>query len=227
MSPRLSLIITAVNEADNLSVLVPRLIDLFAREGVAAEIIVVDGHSTDGTADVAARLGCRVQLQSGPGYAQAIRDGIAAAGGDYVIVMDGDLSHAPEAALRLFQHRHQADIVINSRYVAGGGSDAVWWRDALSRLLNLLYRRVLDLPYREISGGFRLYRREVLERVPIDSRFYEVQEEILVRAHGLGFRALEIPYRYRRRGTGSSKARPMKHGLHLLYALLKFRRHAR
>ena len=222
-APDLSLILPAIDEAANLAVLVPRLREVFAPEKAALEILVIDWRSTDKTAALAESLGCRVAAQTAPGYAQAIRDGIALASGDFVVVMDADQSHAPEDVLRLYQNRHKADIVINSRYAPGGGSDTSWWRGALSRLLNALYRRVLDLPYREISGGFRIYRREVLRRIRLTSRFYEVQEEMLILAHQLGFSAVEIPYRYRERGQGASKARVLEYGANLLWALAKFK----
>lgn len=220
----LSIIIATINEAENISALVPRLLSLFAEAQAEVEILVIDGPSTDDTLRVARALGCRGQRQTSSGYAQAIRDGIALACGDYVIIMDADLSHDPRDALRLFQNRLRADIVINSRYVEGGGTQVDLWRDVLSRILNLLYRNVLRLPFREISGGFRIYRRDVLQRIRIESRFYEVQEEILIKAHWLGYGAVEIPYLYRLRAEGRSKVQTLKYGFHLLMALWRLLR---
>ncbi len=218
----LSIILLTINEAENIAILVPELWRLFRIEGATLEIVVVDHRSSDGTGAVAKQLGCRVMAQSGPGYAQAIRDGIAASVGDFVIVMDADLSHEPRYALQLFTNRHRADIVINSRYMPGGGTETEPWRDLLSRFLNLLYRTALRLPFREISGGFRIYRRQVLAGMALESRFYEVQEELIIKAHWAGHKAIEIPYVYKPRSKGGSKARIVKYGIHLLKSLWKF-----
>jgi dolichol-phosphate mannosyltransferase len=220
----LTLLIAAVDEAENLRRLVPELKRRLDAEGMRYEILVVDGDSSDGTPETARGLGCRVERQSGPGYAQAIRDGIRLARGRHLVVMDADGSHHPDDVLTLYRQRHRADIVINSRYVPGASSETIVWRSALSRLLNACYRWVLRLPYREISGGFRIYRREILLRFELESRFYEIQEELLIKPHWLGYRAVEIPYTYRERVHGASKARVLRYGVHLLWALVRFRR---
>lgn len=220
----LSIIIPTINEEENLRALVPQINEVFAADGTSIEIVVIDGGSTDSTVQAAQELGCRVALQSGPSYAQAVRDGIAAVRGDYVIMMDADHSHRPEDARRLFRHRHLADIVVSSRYVPDGGTDTGWWRGALSYVLNRAYQGVLRLPFREVSGGFRIYRRDALTRIPLEARFYEVQPELIIRAHWLGYSVAEIPYRYRPRAGGSSKARVLKYGFNYLRALIRFAR---
>jgi dolichol-phosphate mannosyltransferase len=220
----LTLLITTINESDNLKVLLPRLSEHLDREKISREVLIIDGGSTDGTVETARSHGCRVESQSGPGYAQAIRDGLRLARGKYVIVMDADGSHPPGDVVRLYQHRNSADIVINSRYVKGGRSDTVWWRNLLSAFLNLVYRVSLGLPFKEVSGGFRIYRREIFSNFTLDSRFYEVQEELLIKPYWLGFTAIEIPYVYRERMHGVSKAKIFSYGFHLLLAILRFRK---
>ena len=223
----LTLFLATLNEAGNLKVLIPELKRRFEAEGTSFEILLVDASSDDGGPEVARELGCRVLTQSGPGYAQAVRDGFSAAQGDYVLMMDADGSHAPSDAVPLFRNRHRADIVINSRYVKGGGTQTGGFRDTLSRCLNLVYRRMLGLPFRELSGAFRIYRREVLERLRLESRFYEVQEEILAKAHWMGYSVVEIPYVYRPRAEGVSKARLLQYGIYLMGAALRLRRQKR
>lgn len=220
----LTILITTINEAKNLERLLPELKALFHGEKAKYEVLIIDGSSTDNTVEVARRFGCRVEIQSQPGYAAAIRQGISGSKGDYVIVMDADLSHRPEDARQLYRNRQRADIVINSRYLPGGGSESTFGRRALSGVLNWVYRMVLGLPFREISGGFRIYRREVLESFELESVFYEVQEELLAVPYWLGFSAVEIPYWYRARGKGSSKARLFAYGYHLILALKRFRK---
>lgn len=219
----LTILITTIDEAENLKLLVPRLQSVFQKTKEPFEILIVDGGSKDGTEDVAKSLGCRVIRQSGPGYSQAIRDGIRAAQGKYLIVMDGDLSHLPEDALKLFEKRKTADIVINSRYVKGGGSESTFWRQLLSWTLNQGYRIFLGLPFKEVSGGFRIYDTKIFKRFELSSSFYEIQEELLVVPYWMGFQAIEIPYVYREREKGQSKAKILKYGYHLVLALLRFR----
>ncbi len=219
----LTILITTINEADNLKLLIPDLHAALVVEQMNYEILIIDGPSTDKTAEVASSLNCRVERQTSPGYAQAIRDGIRSAKGKRIIVMDADGSHAPADAARLYQNRNLADIVINSRYISKGGSDTKWSRSLLSRFLNFCYRTVLGLPFREISGGFRIYRSEIFQRFELKSKFYEVQEEMLIKPYWLGYRAVEIPYVYHERVHGVSKAKLITYGFHLLLAMMRFR----
>ncbi|NBV50252.1 glycosyltransferase [bacterium] len=224
MNLELTLLITTINEADNLRLLLPRLNQCFHSIGAAFEILIIDGHSTDATRTVAESYGARVLCQKGPGYGAAICEGIQAAAGRYLIVMDADLSHLPEDAVNLFMNRTLADIVINSRYMKGGATDTAWYRDLLSRLLNFLFRTILRLPFKEVSGGFRVYRKEVFSHFQPKSRFYEIQEELILIPFWLGFTVAEIPYRYRERVKGQSKAKLLKYGVYLLASIFRFRK---
>jgi dolichol-phosphate mannosyltransferase len=219
----LTILIATLNEERNLEDLIPELHQVFAKEGVGYEILIIDGGSADGTVATATRLGARVERQELPSYAEAIRQGIRQARGTYLIVMDADQSHSPQDALRLFQHRGGADIIINSRYMPGGGSESPLGRRLLSRFLNFLYRTALDLPFREISGGFRIYPTEILKRFQSQSLHYEIQEELLLIPYWSGHTAKEIPYIYRNRKQGSSKVKLFTYGVHLLRAIQRFR----
>lgn len=219
-SVELTVIIATLNEEENLKLLIPDLFKTFS--GIPVEVLIVDGRSTDDTVNVAKILGCRVVQQEGETYASAMTTGIKSATGRYIVIMDADYSHTPEDALQLYQNRHRADIIINSRYTAGGHSEAPWERVLLSQLLNWIYRIVLNLPFKEISGGFRLYPREVLASFTIQSDWYEVQEELLLIPYWLGYNAIEIPYTYRNRKEGTSKTRILYFGIRLLKALIRF-----
>src|SRR5512140_1913077 len=119
----LSIIIPALNEAGNIGPLVARCRAAIARLEVTAEILVVDGGSSDATVREAEAAGGRVMLQEGRGYGGALRTGFGAARGRHIQTMDSDLSHEPEVIESLWKARDQADVVIASRYVAGGGAD--------------------------------------------------------------------------------------------------------
>jgi glycosyltransferase involved in cell wall biosynthesis len=214
----LSIILPVVNERDNLVVLIPRMRALLEREGLAFEIVVVDGNSTDGTREAAAELGACVVPERRRGYAGALETGFAEARGDYVLTLDADMSHDPAFVSRMWRARTQADIIIASRYVHGGIAYAEFMRNWLSRVLNFGMRSMLSMPVRDMSSGFRLYRREALVGLEIESHNFEVQEEVLVKAYAQGFSVHEVPFTYFPREAGRSHARVLRFGIDLARA---------
>jgi dolichol-phosphate mannosyltransferase len=217
----LSIILPVVNERDNLVVLIPRMRALMAREGLDFEIVVIDGNSSDGTREAATELGARVLPEARRGYAGAMETGFAAARGAYVLTLDADMSHDPDFVSKMWRARTQADIIIASRYVPGGIAYTSFSRDWLSRILNLALRRMLSMPVRDMSSGYRLYRREALADLDIQSVNFEVQEEVLVKAFAHGFSIHEIPFTYFPREAGRSHARVLRFGIDLAKAALK------
>lgn len=220
----LTVLLPTLNEAGNVAAIVPALRRVLDPTGLSYEILVVDGHSTDPTRSIAQSLGCRVHEQIDPGFAAALREGFQRAHGRYVLVMDADGSHHPDYVPALLARRNDAAVVIASRYAPGGGTQAGAYRDTLSRLLNFVYRIVLRLPVRDCSGGFRLYWKSALDRIDIRARNFEVQQEILVKILSKGYHAVEVPFEYRPRGEGVSKARVFKFGITLLLMLFKLLR---
>ena len=211
-TPDLSVVIPAMDEKENLDLLLPALKEVIAGLGINAEIIVADGGSGDGTQQAAASRGARVVRQVERGYGGALLAGFEASRAPYVITMDADLSHRPVVLEDLWKNRHEGEVVIASRYVPAGESDVGGFRRLLSRILNTTYARVLSLPVKDLSSGFRLYRRNVLRGVPVQSRDFDVLEEILIRIHSEGWRVHEVPFRYMSRGAGKSHARLLKFG---------------
>lgn len=211
--PALSIVLPALNERANLEALLPEIERVLGRLGIVHELVVVDGGSTDGTAEAARRLGARAIAQAGSGYGDALRAGFAAASGDYVITMDADLSHEAGVIERLWAGRDPMGIGIASRYVAGGTARASAFRQLLSRILNVAFSRGLSIQVRDVSSGFRIYPSAALERLSVGARDFDVLPEILVRAHAEGWRITEVPFDYAPRRAGSSKARLLRLGL--------------
>ncbi len=215
-----SVILPVVNEAENLRTLIPRLIALLDRERLTHEIVVIDGASTDGTREAAQALGARVVAERRRGYAGAMETGIAEARGDYLLTLDADQSHDPDFIVKMCRARTRADIVIASRYALGGVAYSGFVRRFTSWLLNGLLRRMLSMPVRDISSGYRLYRREALANLELTATNFEVLEEILVKAYASGFSVVEVPFTYFPRGAGRSHAKLASFGWKILRASL-------
>jgi dolichol-phosphate mannosyltransferase len=209
----LSILIPALNEAGNIGPLITRCRGVIARLGVTAEIIVVDGGSTDGTVAEAEGAGGHVIPQEGRGYGGALRTGFAAARGRHIQTMDSDLSHEPEVIEVLWRARDLADVVIASRYVPGGGAEMPWSRAVLSRILNVTFTTAFRLPIHDISSGFRLYRADALKRVTFHASDFDVLEEILILIYIGGGSITEVAFRYRPRQAGRSHAKLFKFGV--------------
>jgi len=183
-----------------------------------ARILVVDDSSPDGTGEIADRLSTedpsvavlhRPRKEGlGPAYIAGFRRALAEGAG-LVIEMDSDFSHDPQRLPALLAAAEDADLAIGSRYVEGGGT-ADWGlvRRAISRGGSAYARLVLGLRVKDLTGGFKCFRREVLEAIDLDSieaRGYAFQVEMTYRALQSGFKVVEVPIVFRDRQVGSSK----------------------
>lgn len=195
------------NEAQNIGPLVAAL----AAAGVRA--LVVDDDSPDGTAGAAREAGAEVLVRGGArGLGPAYRDGFAwalAGGYDPIIQMDADFSHDPADVPRLAAALADADLVLGSRYVTGGGTRN-WGRRrrALSRFGGWYARAWLGVPYRDLTGGFKAWRADMLASVlesPLRSDGYAFQVETTLAAHRMGARIVEVPIVFTERREGHSK----------------------
>ena len=206
--------IPTYNEAENVGTLVPTLLELHP----AAHILVIDDNSADGTGDVVAKLAIgdgRIHLIRRPGKLglgsayQAAFAWALARGYSHVSVMDADFSHAPAQLGRLLDAAGSADVVVGSRYVAGGRIEN--WplpRLALSRAANVAARMVAGSAVRDWTAGFKCYAAPVLKSLeadPISSEGYSFQIEILFRCRRAGFTIREVPITFIDRRAGESK----------------------
>jgi dolichol-phosphate mannosyltransferase len=209
------LVLPTYNEAGNLERFVAA-----ARENLpdSAQILVVDDNSPDGTGEIADRLAGadgRISVLHrprkeglGPAYIAGFRRALEGGAG-LVLEMDSDFSHDPAQLPRVLETSEHADLVIGSRYVPGG-SAAEWSavRLAISRGGSVYARLVLGLKVRDLTGGFKCFRREVLEAIDLDSvqsKGYAFQVEMTYRAIRHGFKVVEVPISFRDREVGSSK----------------------
>jgi dolichol-phosphate mannosyltransferase len=203
------------NERDNLEPMVHALSEVLPAGG---RVLVIDDDSPDGTGELADRLADDLDYVAvlhrarKEGLGRAYRDGFRKAlanGADLVLQMDCDFSHDPADIRRLIAAAANADLVLGSRYVEGGGT-ANWglWRRLVSAGGSLYARTILGLPVRDPTGGFKCYRRRVLETIDyesVDSRGYAFQIETTYRALRAGFHVVEIPITFTDREIGRSK----------------------
>ena len=209
------LVLPTYNEAENLEPLVEAA---RAKLAPSARVLVVDDNSPDGTGKVADELAARHENVEvlhrprkeglGPAYIAGFRRALAGGAG-LVLEMDSDFSHDPAYLPRLLEAAKRADVVLGSRYVAGGGvSDWGALRRAVSRGGSAYARLVLGVGVRDLTGGFKCFRREVLEAIDLDAiaaRGYAFQVELTYRAIRRGFRVVEVPILFRERRVGKSK----------------------
>ncbi len=210
---QLSIVIPVMNEGANLKELLPGLHDVASRIAGDHEIVLIDGGSVDDTCQVGQDCGAYVLRQKGRGYGAALRDGFAAARGEYVLTLDGDMSHRPDFIPAMWEKRDKAEIVIASRYAPGGSSDMTRLRWFLSRTLNKFFTIGLSLPFRDISSGFRLYRASLLIDLDLVSSDFDVLEEILIKAYSQGTKIIEVPFHYSQRKSGDSHVNLLKFGV--------------
>ena len=184
-------------------------------------ILIVDDGSPDGTGEIADRLAAEhpeVEVLHRPGkggLGPAYLAGFAralAGGADLVLEMDSDFSHDPADLPRLIAAAENADLVLGSRYVAGGGvTDWGLLRRFVSRAGSAYAQVVLGVPVRDLTGGFKCFRRSVLEAIDLDrvhANGYAFQIELTYRASRAGFTITEVPIVFRDRRVGESKMTP-------------------
>jgi dolichol-phosphate mannosyltransferase len=208
-------ILPTYNEAENLERIVGAVLEQLPD---AAKVLVVDDNSPDGTGEIADRLAAeneRIRVLHrerkeglGPAYLAGFRVALDA-GAERIIEMDADFSHDPSYLPGLIAATENADLVIGSRYVPGGGvTDWGPVRRFISQGGSVYARLALRVPVRDLTGGFKCFRREVLEAIDLDSieaRGYAFQVETTYRALKMGFRVIELPIVFRDRREGSSK----------------------
>jgi dolichol-phosphate mannosyltransferase len=207
--------IPTYDERENLEAMVEALGHVL---GPDDRVLVIDDNSPDGTGEIADRLAAerafvdvlhRPEKQGiGPAYLAGFRHALAA-GAELILGMDCDFSHDPADVPRLIEAAANADLVLGSRYVPGGGTRN-WGlvRRAISRWGSLYAQILLGLHVRDLTGGFKCYRRAALEAIDLDAiaaRGYAFQIETTYRTIRAGFRVVEVPITFVDREVGGSK----------------------
>ncbi len=212
----LSIVIPSYKEAENLKVLLPRIINSLSSISKESEVLIVDGRepldNTKEVCDLANRdseYSIKYINQDGIGYGNAIRTGIEMSKGKYLIVMDADGSHDPADICRLYSTMKGSryTVVIGSRYVKGGNTNNPWILILMSYVLNVTYRFFFHMNVKDVSGSYRIYVNAKLKSVHLECDNYDVVEEMLIslknRYPDAEFK--EIPIGFDKRMYGESK----------------------
>jgi dolichol-phosphate mannosyltransferase len=208
-------ILPTYNEAENLERIVAAILEQLPESG---RVLVVDDNSPDGTGEIADRLAegneriavvhRAVKQGLGPAYLAGFRIALDA-GAERIVEMDADFSHDPTYLPQLIEATESADLAIGSRYVPGGGvTDWGPLRRFISRGGSAYARLALGVPIRDLTGGFKCFRRIVLETIELETiqaRGYAFQVETTYRAIKAGFRVVEVPIVFKDRADGKSK----------------------
>jgi dolichol-phosphate mannosyltransferase len=225
----LTIMMPAYGEAENLRLLLPLIKKITEELGVPSEIIVLDAASpVDDTQAVCAENQVKwLPRLGGNRYGDAVRTGIRASIGDFVITMDSDGSHNPQFITELWKKRHDADVVIASRYIPGGFTENPWLLVAMSRILNTVFKFFVGIPVYDVSNSFRLYQGNLLRSISPTYVNFDVLEEILAMImwgkpeHSATI--LEIPFRFEQRKYGKPKRNLIVFGMQFMTALFKLR----
>jgi len=210
-------VVPTYNERENLPALANALLALPISD---LKLLVVDDNSPDGTGDQAELLAKRYpekvyvlhrsgKLGLGTAYISGFKYALEL-GADRIVQMDADFSHPPEKLIEFMQSSPNYELVLGSRYIPGGSLDRDWpfWRKALSGFGNFYARTILGRKINDMTGGYRMWRRDALEQIPLDrvrSNGYMFQVEMSYLASLLGFRIKEIPIYFAERKYGKSK----------------------
>ncbi len=214
-------IVPTYNEAENIAALLERLFGL----GIAGlRVTIVDDNSPDGTGKIAEELAHEKypgkvevlhrpgKMGLGPAYITGFQHALHK-GAAYIVEMDADFSHDPAMLKRFLEVMPESDVAVGSRYVEGGSLDKRWklLRRVISKGGSIYARAILGLKVRDTTAGFKMFRRETLERLPLDnirSNGYCFQVEVAYLCQKYGFRVTEVPIHFSERVAGYSKMSP-------------------
>jgi len=219
LSRKTVIVLPTYNEAENL----PKMVVALLCIEPPLDVLVVDDNSPDGTGRIADGLAAehpeRVRVLHrtektglGDAYLAGFRAALAG-GAERIFEMDADFSHPVDAVPAMLSLAEEHDVVVGSRYVAGGRLDSRW--SPLRRFIswggNVYARRITGLRVHDATAGFKCFRREALERIPLDqvrSQGYNFQIEMAMRCEKAGLRVAEYPIFFRERDAGTSKMTP-------------------
>ncbi|HEY3202228.1 MAG TPA: glycosyltransferase family 2 protein, partial [Thermoanaerobaculia bacterium] len=222
---KLSVVMPVYNESDTVREIVRRVLEV----PIDKEILIVDDGSTDGTREILRELdgkdGIRVFLQpSNQGKGAAVSVGFRYAAGDLVVVQDADLEYDPNEYLKLLVpiEKGYADVVYGSRF-SGGGTRRVlyFWHTIGNRFLTLVSNMFTNLNLTDMETCYKMFRREVVQSMKIESRRFGIEPEITAKVARRGYRVYEVPISYYGRTYEEGKKIGWRDALSALWTIVR------
>jgi len=228
---KLTVVIPAFNEVKTIERVLERVRAAALPDGVDLEIVVVDDASTDGTqakleelaasGEVAFKL---VKHGENQGKGAALRSGFAAATGDFVLVQDADLEYHPRDYPVLLQPllEEGADVVYGSRFLGGPHRVLFFWHYQGNKLLTLLSNMFTDLNLSDMETGYKVFRKEVLDKLTLNSNRFAIEPEMTAKVSKQRVRIYEVPISYAGRTYAEGKKIGWKDGVAAVWAIVRY-----
>ncbi len=219
---QISIVIPVYNEEQTVGNIIERTKIALQQQGLDFEIIVVDDQSHDRSFEVAKRHSVRLfSLKQHLGKGYVLRAGFAQAKGDIIVTIDSDGSHRPEELAEVLAPvlQDKADMVIGSRYLNHKQVAARKLNRFGVRIFNFLIQLFTGTASTDSQSGFRAMKREVVDKLKLYAREYEIESEMLVKTAKAGFRVAEVPISFEQRTYGRSGVDPLWDGSKILYSI--------
>ena len=219
--PKITLLILALNEAENLPHMLPRI------PSIVDELLLVDGHSTDGTVAIAKTLrpDLRIVYQEGKGKGDAIRCGVKCATGDFIVTIDADGSMDPEEIPRFVEVlRNGCDFAKGSRFLPGAHTrDMPLHRVLGNKFFVWLVNVMFSSRYTDLCYGYNAFRRDAIKNVRIVSDGFEIETELNIKAMKVGLRVTEVASCEAARMYGEGNLKSFPDGLRIIKTIFRER----
>ncbi len=207
---KVSVIVCTLNEAGNLPQVLPRI------PKWVDEILLVDGHSTDGTVEVARRFRpeTRVVCQLNKGKGDALKYGVKVSSGSIIVTLDADGTYPPEEIEKFVEAiKGGYEFAKGTRMQTGKPTCMLWRRWVGNKILALTTNLLFRTRYTDICSGYNAFSKEAFQRLNLESDGFEMEQELVVKAKTMGLKVIEIPHGYNLRRYGKSKTRDLRQGL--------------
>lgn len=235
--PRLSVVIPAYNERATVHELLRRVAAAPLPAGLELEMVVVDDGSTDGTRKILVELAAAgdpapfrlILHDENSGKGAAVRSGLAAGTGEYLLIQDADLEYDPREYPTLLAPilEGEADVVFGSRFLGGPHRVLFFWHSLGNRLLTMLSNMLSDLNLTDMETCYKVFRREILDGVELRSRRFGIEPELTAKMAHRGARIWEVPISYRGRTYAEGKKIGWRDGVSAMWCILRYNLFAR
>jgi len=207
----LSVVISALNEEKSVEKVLTSVLDILDKN-MDCELIFLDNHSTDKTGEIADKIAKKNKIlkvihrrnRKNKDLGSSLREGLSQVKKDYFLIMDCDSSHDPKEILNLLKHKDEAEIIIGSRYIKGGGASMNLKRTIISKSYNLFTRILTGVNVKDITTGFKLYNSKILNKVELTNNGFGLHVEISLKSAQKGFTFKEIPIYYSKSASEST-----------------------